>query len=76
MDTVEGVTLALDKSVTRSFPLITHPPMTAQRPSPVGTCPSCGTEIGDRHILIQYATATGPGIYAECPGCRDVISPT
>ncbi|WP_449271824.1 DUF7837 family putative zinc-binding protein [Halovenus aranensis] len=49
--------------------------MTAHCPSLRGTCPSCGAEIGDRHVLIQYDTAAGPGVYAECPSCRDVISP-
>lgn len=48
--------------------------MTAQRPS-LGECPSCGTEIADRHVLIQYQTATGPDVYADCPGCGNVVSP-
>jgi ribosomal protein L32 len=49
--------------------------MTAQRPSPLGECPSCGAQIADHHVLIQYQTHRGTGVYAECPCCEAVISP-
>lgn len=42
---------------------------------PVGNCPDCETSITDRHVLIEYETATGPAMFAECPGCLDVVHP-
>ncbi len=49
--------------------------MTANRPSPLGECPSCGAQIADRDVLIQYQTTSGTDVYADCPGCRDVVNP-
>ena len=49
--------------------------MTAHCPSTLGECPSCGSDIGDADVLIQYETADGVGVYADCPDCREVVSP-
>lgn len=44
-------------------------------PSAVGVCPLCGTTIDSHSVLIEYERSEGSGIYAECPGCRDVVTP-
>jgi len=50
--------------------------MPAKRPSTVGVCPSCETTIDSHDVLIEYERSAGePGIYAECPACRDVVTP-
>jgi len=49
--------------------------MTAQRPSSLGECPHCGGELSGQDVLITYETADGTSLYAECPDCRDVVSP-
>ncbi|WP_449404582.1 DUF7837 family putative zinc-binding protein [Halorubrum vacuolatum] len=42
----------------------------------LGTCPFCGETVADRHVLIHYEKASGDqGVWAECPGCQDVIDP-
>ncbi|WP_449404584.1 DUF7837 family putative zinc-binding protein [Halorubrum vacuolatum] len=42
----------------------------------LGTCPVCGQTVANRHVLIRYAKASGDqGVWAECPGCKDVIDP-
>lgn len=66
-------TLAPQERVTRSFPL---PRMSTDRPSTVGVCPLCETTIGRHDVLIEYERSEGTaGIYAECPDCRDVVTP-
>jgi len=46
------------------------------RPSTLGDCPNCETEVSRQLLLIEYETADGPAAYAECPDCRDVVQPT
>ena len=48
--------------------------MSSTRP-PLGGCPHCGTEIPDYRLLIEYEINEGVGIFAECPTCREVVSP-
>ncbi len=48
--------------------------MSSTRP-PLGGCPHCGTEIPDYRLLIEYETADGPSVFAECPSCEDVVTP-
>jgi hypothetical protein len=49
--------------------------MTAHCPPTLGTCPFCGAQIDDHDVLIEYETRDGAAVYAECPDCRDVITP-
>jgi len=49
--------------------------MPANQQSTVGVCPLCETVIGRHDVLIEYERSEGTGIYAECPGCRDVVTP-
>ena len=51
--------------------------MSAERPSTVGVCPLCETSIDRHNVLIEYERSEGTaGVYAECPDCRDVVTPT
>jgi len=43
--------------------------------SPIGTCPQCGAAIRSGQILIEYDAAQGPGLWAECPECFEVVDP-
>jgi hypothetical protein len=43
--------------------------------SPLGRCPSCESPIPQRRLLIEYETADGQAMFAECPDCRDVVHP-
>jgi predicted RNA-binding Zn-ribbon protein involved in translation (DUF1610 family) len=46
-------------------------------PSTLGSCPHCGTAVGSVHVLIEYETAEGEAaVWAECPGCGEVVDPT
>ncbi|MDZ7730530.1 MAG: hypothetical protein U5K37_05930 [Natrialbaceae archaeon] len=45
------------------------------QPSTLGICPRCGETVPAGRLLIEYRRADGPAMYAECPGCRDVIRP-
>lgn len=31
--------------------------------------------IPQAQLLIEYETSSGEAMYAECPGCRDVVHP-
>ncbi|MDY6819911.1 MAG: hypothetical protein SVG88_14720 [Halobacteriales archaeon] len=44
-------------------------------PSMLGRCPDCQTSIPEARLLIEYETADGTAVYAECPDCRDVVHP-
>lgn len=44
--------------------------------STLGTCPYCETPVPAHRLLIEYETTDGPGIFADCPECRDVVTPT
>lgn len=41
----------------------------------LGTCPQCSDEIPESRLLIEYEARDGRQIYAECPGCLDVVHP-
>ncbi|MFB6137310.1 MAG: hypothetical protein ABEJ42_03070 [Halobacteriaceae archaeon] len=43
--------------------------------STLGRCPRCATPIHREGLLIEYESADGPAMYAECPACRDVVAP-
>lgn len=60
----------LSEPVTRSH----VPPMPAEH-STLGVCPVCERAIPPTQLLIEYETADGTRIYAECPECRDVVHP-
>jgi len=49
--------------------------MPANRPSTVGVCPLCNASIDRHDVLIEYDRADETGVYAECPDCRDVVTP-
>jgi len=49
--------------------------MTRKTPD-YGRGPECDTDISAAHILVESETDNGTtGIWAECPGCDDVVSP-
>lgn len=43
--------------------------------SSLGTCPHCETDVPRFRLLIEYEINEGFGIFAECPTCREVVSP-
>lgn len=45
------------------------------QPAPLGTCPACGETIPASRVLIEYETDGETAVFAECPGCRDVVHP-
>jgi len=49
--------------------------MPARHTSSLGTCPSCDGSITEHDVLIAYETADGPDMYADCPHCREVVTP-
>jgi len=50
--------------------------MSAQKSSPLGVCPHCHTDITQAYVLIEYETSDGSdAVWAECPGCGDVVDP-
>ncbi|CDK37984.1 uncharacterized protein BN903_184 [Halorubrum sp. AJ67] len=51
--------------------------MTSNNPEAVrGTCSFCGERVTGRHAIIHYETAGGePGMWAECPGCGEIVDP-
>jgi hypothetical protein len=42
----------------------------------LGDCPHCETRIPASRLLIEYESSTGPDLFAECPDCEDVVTPT
>lgn len=50
-------------------------PMSETQESP-GDCPHCETRIPASRLLIEYDASDGPGVFAECPDCEDVVTPT
>ena len=48
--------------------------MSSTRPS-LGSCPHCEIDVPRFRLLIKYETDEGVGVFAECPSCRDVVSP-
>lgn len=58
--------------VTRSFHLLSMP----ADDSLLGQCPDCGQPISDAWTLVEYSKDDGTdGIWAECPGCEEVVAP-
>jgi hypothetical protein len=43
--------------------------------STLGDCPTCETEIPAGLLLIEYETADGRAVYAECPSCVEPVHP-
>lgn len=42
----------------------------------LGCCPNCGEEISDVFKMIEYTREDGSiGIYADCPVCREIVTP-
>jgi len=42
----------------------------------LGSCPKCGKQIPATRILIEYETNDGTeSVWAECPACKDVVTP-
>ncbi|WP_290810020.1 hypothetical protein [Halovivax sp.] len=44
--------------------------------SVAGDCPHCRAAVPRSRVIIEYETDAGPGVYAECPECEDVVAPT
>lgn len=42
----------------------------------LGRCPNCEADIPASRLLIEYESADGPGVFAECPDCGGVVAPT
>jgi len=47
----------------------------ASNRSVLGACPRCHHRIPAAQLLIDYQTSEGRQIWAECPGCREVVHP-
>jgi hypothetical protein len=47
----------------------------SSRTTHLGRCPCCETAIPRTRRLIAYETDDGRAVYAECPGCHDVVHP-
>lgn len=44
--------------------------------SSLGRCPECSEEIPEAWFLVEYTKESGKtGIWAECPGCEEVVEP-
>lgn len=51
-------------------------PVMDQNDPPIGRCPECWTAIPPTRVLIECEAGDGtPAMYAECPGCYDVVHP-
>ncbi|MFB6266713.1 MAG: hypothetical protein ABEI31_03560 [Halodesulfurarchaeum sp.] len=49
--------------------------MPAQKPQ-LGRCPLCGAEIATLEATIRYEPPDDqPAMYAECPGCGEIVHP-
>lgn len=43
---------------------------------PLGRCPDCEKQIPTTRSLVEYQKSDGTeAIWAECPGCKDVVAP-
>lgn len=42
----------------------------------LGDCPDCEAPVPASRLLIEYEASDGPGLFAECPDCGDVVTPT
>lgn len=42
----------------------------------LGDCPHCETSIPGSRLLIEYDSSDGPDLFAECPECEAVVTPT
>jgi hypothetical protein len=51
-------------------------PNRAQEPAVAGECPNCTHWIPAVDVLIEYETSDGRSrLFADCPGCEDVVHP-
>ncbi|WP_456071287.1 DUF7837 family putative zinc-binding protein [Haladaptatus caseinilyticus] len=41
----------------------------------LGTCPFCRATVPRSSLHIEYETEIGNTVYAECPGCREIVRP-
>ncbi|WP_438267512.1 DUF7837 family putative zinc-binding protein [Haladaptatus halobius] len=41
----------------------------------LGTCPFCRATIPTSSLRIEYEAKTVSTVFAECPGCREVVQP-
>lgn len=42
----------------------------------LGQCADCDSPIPSDHLLVSYETEGGwPCLYAECPGCEEIVRP-
>jgi len=48
---------------------------TTRSSASLGRCPDCRAEIDDFDVLIEYERAEERAVYAECPGCGEVVRP-
>lgn len=44
--------------------------------TPVGRCPDCDASIPTGGVLVEYQSARGPAMFAECPDCAAVVHPS
>lgn len=50
--------------------------MSSRHPPILGICPTCDTEIATINVLIEYEAEDGrPKVWAECPGCEEIVHP-
>lgn len=48
--------------------------MRTRQPS-LGSCPFCNATVPETRVLIEYETAEGSELWAECPSCTEVVDP-
>lgn len=41
----------------------------------LGRCPVCTDPIPQGRVLVEYERPDGPAVFAECPGCGEVVRP-
>ncbi|WP_449272249.1 DUF7837 family putative zinc-binding protein [Halostella limicola] len=46
------------------------------RPTPLGRCPRCQSQIPPSFQLVEYEVDDQARCYAECPDCNDVVRPS
>ncbi|WP_438267235.1 DUF7837 family putative zinc-binding protein [Haladaptatus pallidirubidus] len=47
----------------------------ADNGSILGTCPFCRAAVPESSLHLEYKVQTERTVYAECPGCREIIRP-
>ena len=49
--------------------------MSASNAPTPDACPECRATVSESDVLIEYEANGGREVFAECPGCGEVVSP-